>query len=372
MKRILKPIIIHEWFVRHGGAENVTMAISEIFLEKPIIHSLWNEDRSNQEIEESPLRFLKILPKNFKALFSGFFQKSYWKYGDYLLISSSYLFGHWARLGPWSKIFAVRYIHTPARYIWAPEIDDRFSKSKLTNDFFIKILRRLDRNNTNTDDLYIANSSIVRQRILDSWNVDSEIIHPPVDVDFFNKYANADSPLKLNICSAGRLVRYKNHEFSKKLAAELNCPITIAGAGPEIDNLKKLAERLNVELKLVESPNRESLARILSNTSVFIQPNIEDFGILPLEAMSTGTPVVGLSQGGVRDYVTKQSGLLVHNLNLGMFAAAVIEASKLNRKNVMIDAVNFTKTKFQKTFALAIIRKFPSTASLIKSEFKNR
>jgi glycosyltransferase involved in cell wall biosynthesis len=102
---------------------------------------------------------------------------------------------------------------------------------------------------------------------------------------------------------------------------------------------------LGVEHEFYISPSKDSLAQLFSQASVFIHAGIEDFGITPIEAMATGTPVVGPALGGLRDTVTSSSGVLVEDLK--DLPNAVILAEKLNREQVSKNAARFTTERFR-------------------------
>jgi glycosyltransferase involved in cell wall biosynthesis len=148
----------------------------------------------------------------------------------------------------------------------------------------------------------------------------------------------------------------------------MNCKAIIAGAGPEEISLRKLANDLNVVVDFYLMPTNEKLAELLSESSVFLNSGIEDFGIVPIEAMATGTPVVGLAQGGLLDTVSNQNGVLVSSYE--EFPEAILRALQLERYQVMKTSLKFSDDEFKRTFANFVVKNLPSCAELIKDVYK--
>jgi glycosyltransferase involved in cell wall biosynthesis len=364
-------LLIHEWVTPNGGSEKVTIAISSIFKKKPDFFVLWDEESELDFSGQSWIANFAWIPKSARAAVS-FLAHLTWR-GEYeLVISSSHLYAHGARVAGSRKSPNFAYIHTPARYIWESEIDNRFNSriNKFLQTFLNRILRKIDLLMLSQGTHYIANSTFVRDRIKQHWERESTVIHPPVRVEYFNTFFQGTSPKKLTLISAGRLVKYKRHDLTIRVASEMKCKAIIAGAGPEENNLKELAKDLNVDLDFYYMPTDEKLAELLSKSSVFLNSGIEDFGIVPIEAIATGTPVVGLAQGGLIDTISSQNGILVHSHE--EFPDAILKALELNRRSVMKTSMRFSEEEFKKTFAKFLIEKFPNCMEMIKVEFKTK
>jgi glycosyltransferase involved in cell wall biosynthesis len=127
-------------------------------------------------------------------------------------------------------------------------------------------------------------------------------------------------------------------------AAKLRWAVTIIGDGPEKNRILSLAQELNVDLTLVPFCKREELARLIANSSVFVFGGIEDFGILPVESIACGTPVVGLNQGGLMETVLPGAGFLVNHFD--EFPAACISALDLSPFEVSKYAESFSEARF--------------------------
>ncbi len=195
----------------------------------------------------------------------------------------------------------VSYVHSPARWMW----DQRFARAEAPSASAYAVLRTfcltqrpLDRNAAQRVTKLLANSSEVAGRIARWWDCDSEVVAPPVDVDFFTpdpSVAREDSFLY-----AGRLVGYKRPDIAIEAARRAGVRLVVAGDGREIDRCKELA---GPETTFVGPVDDIGLRQLFRQSQALIFPGLEDFGMIPVEAQATGLPVIGLGQGGIRDTV---------------------------------------------------------------------
>jgi glycosyltransferase involved in cell wall biosynthesis len=226
-----------------------------------------------------------------------------------LVVTSSHAFARHFR-GARRADVHLSYIHAPLRYAWNPELDDRVARHRLARPA-LPLLRRLDRSTVAGVTAFAANSSAVRERVRDCYDADARVIHPPVDVSFF---ADADSRLPFGVDHAGyllsmsRLVPYKRHDLAIAVAAALDVPLLIAGAGPDEARLRHLAETTAPGLvQFLIGPSRHEVRRLYQHAAAVLFLAVEDFGIVPVEAQAAGTPVVAVAAGGALDSV--QPGL---------------------------------------------------------------
>ena len=315
--------------------------------EEVVVFSLWNESQVIDVSKESVLRHVSSSKKRLLAA-ASLAVHQFWVGKFDVVITFSHLFAHTARILGSKHAIRVNYVHTPARYIWYPQIDSRgFQKVTLLSKVLYASLQFLDRKLQPKAVLNIANSSYVASRIKECWNQDSIVCYPPVDTEYFARYISS-AKKNCSIVSAGRLVGYKRFDRVVRTASELNWKLTIIGNGPERRAIQNLARELNVDLELVTHAEREDLARIIAGSSVFVFGGIEDFGILPVEAMACGTPVVGLNQGGLLETVSILGGVLVDHERT--FAEACIAASKLDPYAISDSTKRFSKLRFEEEF----------------------
>jgi len=151
-------------------------------------------------------------------------------------------------------------------------------------------------------DRFVANSRNVALRIKKYYRRESDVIYPPVRTDFF-KPLNSLNQLGNYYLLVGRLVAYKKNDFVIEAFNRLGLPLKVVGSGPELSRLKKVA-RNNIEFLNHLSDNE--LKECYSRALAFIFPSEEDFGIVPLEAMASGRPVIAYQKGGVRETVLEK------------------------------------------------------------------
>lgn len=310
--------IAHEWIEPSGGAEKVLDAMVEAFPDSDIF-ALWDDAPGrypSQQVTESwlaktPLRrhkaaALPFLPATWRHLHS---ERQY----DWLLVSS-HLFAHHARFrGAMRDIPKFVYAHTPARYIWAPELDAR--GGSLPVKAAAAMFKPLDRKRAQEAVAIAANSEFVRQRIQRAWDRDATVIYPPVDVERIQSVPDWRTKLTGDelhtleelphdfILGASRFVPYKRLDWVIRAGAAADVPVVITGRGPEEEHLRTIAAGVNVPVHFVINPSTPMLYALYQASRVFVFPAVEDFGIMPVEAQAAGTPVVTTSVGGATESV---------------------------------------------------------------------
>lgn len=313
-------VIVHEWISPAGGSENVLEAMSHIYPDADI-QCLWND--STGRFDESRVRetWLARTPlRRSKALALPLMPATWRRLSDrdyeWALISS-HLFAHHARFQPGSAgIRRHVYVHTPARYIWNPELDVR--GNGLATRAAAAALKPLDRRVAREPGgSFAANSEFVRRRIGDAWGVDARVIYPPVDVDRIQRVTSwrdelgeADAAIfdalpETFILGASRLIPYKRLDLVIRAGETSGTPVVIAGDGPELPALRQLAETASVPVHFVVAPSGPLLYALFQATMLYVFPAVEDFGIMPVEAMAAGAPVLAQAVGGAAESVVE-------------------------------------------------------------------
>ncbi len=222
-----------------------------------------------------------------------------------LVISSSHACAFHVRTRP--NAMHVCYCHTPMRYAWTPEVDsDRWGVPGFALRAAASRLRRADRAAAWGPDVFVANSSAVRDRIGRFFGRDAVVVHPPVDVDDFEPSAAKDPGQFLWV---GRLIRYKRPDLVVEAFRGLPYRLVMVGVGPLE---KELRRDLPDSVRLVGWASRRDLACLYAESSGFIHVGEEDFGMSMVEALASGTPVIAFARGGAVDIVRPgQDGLLI-------------------------------------------------------------
>lgn len=236
------------------------------------------------------------------------------------------------------------YVHSPARYIWTPDIDER-GQGRLRR-VAAAALKAVDRAAARRVTAFAANSSEVASRIRAYWQRDALVIPPPVDVDYFSIVSEV-AATRDYVLGVGRWIPYKNMHVVIEVAAELGMPAKIAGRGPERGRLEAAAEAVDVPVDIIEFPSDAELRELYRNAVALVFPTFEDFGLVPIEAQAAGTPVVALGRGGVLDTVVPgRTGILTDGLSARELAEGVTAAMGLLPGDCRANADRFSVQAF--------------------------
>ena len=355
----LKVAICHEWFDNIGGGEKVLIELAGMF-QNPTIYTLWANEKTKGQVDfKIRTSFLQLFPSKLRRNLGLIFMPLAWSRFNQelkafdLVINSSWAFAHCAGGDHPRKI---SYIHTPGRYWWYPSIDQR-TQRKIPR-LLLWLLRKVDRKLAQSTKNFIANSEETRTRIRDCWGKDSEVVYPPVDLEFFRQtnFVEVDPELILGV---GRFVGYKNHDFIIKIGEALGKKVVLAGHGPLLENLKNLATRSATEVEVIDSPTNIELRHLYSQAFCLVYPTNEDFGIVPVEAMGCGLQVLGLAKGGLMETVKNGlSGTLVSEMNLSEFVKAFHELPNMPRTEIRGSVEKFDSKRFTQSMIQILSEKW--------------
>jgi glycosyltransferase involved in cell wall biosynthesis len=312
-------LLAHEWLAPHGGSENVFEQLGYAFPGSRRL-CLWNDAPERfvgvdeTFLARTPLRRYKALALSAMPLaWSGIKLD-----GLERVVVSSHAFAHQlASRAASQSIPAYAYVHSPARYVWNPELDPRgqgWGKRQVA-----RALKPLDRSRTSDQVSYAANSEYVARRISNAWGRQASVVYPPVDVlrirsgSWRAELTDRDEELlstlpKDFVFTASRLVSYKRIDLSIEFAADNDCPLVVAGDGPERPALEGLATARGVPVTFVGRVSDPLLFALYERSLMFVFLAIEDFGIMPVEAMASGAPAVVSAAGGARESVDRLEG----------------------------------------------------------------
>jgi glycosyltransferase involved in cell wall biosynthesis len=242
----------------------------------------------------------------------------------------------------------VCYCHTPTRYLWS-DTHSYISELGLpwpirgAMPLLLSAVRSWDRMAADRVDYFVANSDTVRRRIRKYYRHDSTVIHPPVDT---YRYRIADRIGDYYV-AGGRLVSYKRFDIVVRAFNKLGIPLKVFGEGPELDGLRKLANR-NIEF--VGKISEPEKAELYSRGIAYLHPQEEDFGITAVEAMAAGRPVIAYGQGGALETVIEGvTGTFIHEQTWEELANAVIrfEPEKYDPQIIRRHAEQFDVEEFK-------------------------
>jgi glycosyltransferase involved in cell wall biosynthesis len=276
-----------------------------------------------------------------------------WRYatrGRYDLVITS---SHACAKGFWPGRSAVHlsYCYTPMRYVWLPEVDVRSRLGAAVTTLPRRLIREWDRRSVRWVDEFAAISTAVQRRIERFYGRASEVVHPPVDTDFFT--VAADAARGDFVLAVSQMLPYKRLDLAILACHALRWPLVVAGVGVEEANLRKLAAELGADVRFVISPSDERLRELYRSARALVFPGIEDFGIVLAEAQACGTPVVAFGEGGSRDIVVDGgTGALVPSQDVGSFRDALegVLARPPRAEDCRGNAERFSKDLFTRRF----------------------
>jgi glycosyltransferase involved in cell wall biosynthesis len=361
-----KVAIVADWITNPGGDDKVIWALHKLFPQAPIYTTIYNPKKmphyKDAKIHTTYLQkfpFAKTKHQLFVPLMFRALRKFDFKGYD-LIISSSHTVGK-SITKPNSAVH-VCYCHTPLRYIWAPKIDDirrRIPLGPLTKPL-LKFLKKQDIASAKSVDYFIANSHTIAKRIKLAYGKDSQVIYPPVSIEKFIPKRKID---KSNYyITASRLIPYKKIDIIIEAFNKLGKELLVVGIGPEQEKLKAMAKP---NIKLLGFVPDEKFVELLQEARAFIFAAYEDFGIVPVEAMAAGTPVIAYGKGGATETVIdNKTGVFFQQQTANAIVDAVKQYEKLNISPV--DCIEQSK-KFNERIFNSKISKLINSIKIINN-----
>ena len=304
-----KIALAHDWLTGMRGGEKVLEILCDFFPDAPIYTLIHLKGKVSPKIESHKIisSFIQKCPfaekkyRNYLPLMPWAIESFDCSQYD-LVLSTSHCVAKGIKVRDTS--LHICYCHTPMRYIW-DQYDRYFGpkEASLMLRCFMKILRprlqKWDQASAKNVDYFISNSNYVKDQIKKYYFKDSEVIHPPVDTEFYMpEVKNNESPPFYLIVSA--LAPYKKIDLAIEAFNILKQPLKIIGTGQWEEKLKKMA---NDNIEFLGWKSDEELKWHYQHCKALIFPGTEDFGIVPLEAMSSGTPVIAFQKGGALETV---------------------------------------------------------------------
>lgn len=348
----LKIAIVCDWLTVYAGAERVVYEMHQLFPSAPIYTSLFNKKNcrvfDRADVRESRLKYVPgarnfhrmvfpLMPRVFESM----------DLSEYDLVISS---SHSAAKGIITRpdTLHVCYCHSPMRYVWDQSHSYQKSyKSFLPFRIFYKpILHKIrmwDRMAADRVDRFIANSTYISKRIKKYYGRESDVIWPPVDLSLFTM-----SEMKGDAYIAvGRLIPYKRFDLAVEVFNKLKLPLKIIGDGPELSRLKKIA---GPTVEFLGNISDGDLVLAYQKAKALIYPQLEDFGIVPLEAMACGTPVIAFGRGGATETVKNGvSGLFFNEQTVESLEKAIkeFEKKKWDSEKIADSVEAFSQARFK-------------------------
>ncbi len=324
----MKVAILHYWFVTRRGGEKVVESILKIFPDADIYTlfydiNTYGDHLGNNKVYTSKLNRSPFLRKHYQKLFPlyPFGVRSLELKDNYDLIISSES-GPIKGLKIPANVPHICYIHSPMRYCWGFTKDYLNSLPKLTRPlaaFFFERLRKWDEETIDNVTHFIANSENVAKRVNKYYKRDAFVIPPPIELQLFeHKIIRSKSPQYY--LSFGAITPYKRIDLLVDLFNKNGKELIIIGNGSEKERLERQAKS---NIKFLGSLNWDEIEEVFKNTKALLFPGEEDFGMIPLEVMAYGIPVLAYGKGGAletvvenRENIKKSSGLFFEHQSI--------------------------------------------------------
>jgi len=361
----MKVAIVHDYLKEFGGAEKVVEALLEIWPNTPVYTSVFlpkyaGPHRKKVESWNIKTSILQYFPLKAKLIsLFRFVAPLVFKFTDLsnydVVITSNagtYTSPNFVKVG--KKTLFISYYHTPPRYLYGYAVANDWTNNWFRRTLLVlgqipmHFLRILDFKSAQIPDYLLCNSNEVRKRINKFYRKDAKIMYPPVEIP----------KIKLPIQKGdyyligGRVSRHKGHDIAIKAFTKLGLPLKVFGgtfASYGLEQFKKDAGK-NIEFlgEVTDSQKWE----LMKKAKAFVFPSDnEDFGIVPVEAMAFGTPVIALGVGGpLETIVSGKTGLFFKERSPESLMEAVkkFEKMKFKQQDCINQAKKFSKDRFKK------------------------
>jgi len=362
----MKVAIIHYWFITRRGGEKVVESILKLYPNADIYTLFYDKGTYGDWLNNNKVYSSRLNNKFFRKYYQKIFPlypfavKSMKLREKYDLIISS-------ESGPIKGIKIeyptthICYIHTPMRYCWG------FTEEYLASinfflrpiaSYFFKKLKNWDKTTIDNVDFYIANSKNVARRVKKFYNRDSDVIYPPIASNLFAKKTDSNKE-KSYFLSFGAITPYKKIDLLVDCFNISGKKLIIIGDGSEKKKLQKRAKD-NIEFKGFLKASE--LDFYVKESKALLFPGEEDFGMIPLEVMAYGIPVIAFKKGGAletvvenRDDISKSSGIFFERQSSSSLQRAIeyfltVEDS-FDSLWIRKHAQNFEESKFLNKFS---------------------
>ena len=361
-QRWRRVAIIHYWLVGMRGGERVVERLLHLFPNADIFTHVYDPNSVSELIRSRPVHtsFIQKLPQAVKRY------KSYLPLmpmaleqldlrGYDLVISSESGPAKGVLVAP--DAYHLCYCHSPMRYLWDHYHDYRASAGRVTRwmmPYPLHRLRQWDALSAQRIDQILCNSNFIRQRIRRSWGRDAQVVYPPVDVSLYSPSGEISS----RYLWVGQLTRYKRADLALEAFNRSGLPLLMVGDGELYDTLRK---RAGPNIEMIQRLDFQRLREEYAHAKALIFTAEEDFGIVPVEAMASGRPVIAFGRGGVRDSVVPDlTGMFFDEQTPESLMAAIerFEAwlPQFNAEDAINQARRFSPEQFDHGIQAALAR----------------
>lgn len=348
----MKIALAHEYFSVRGGAERVVDVLHSMWPDAPVFTFFHDARRygplDGWDVRTSYLQQFPIgggLHRLLLPLYPGAAERMRVPGDIDVLVSSTSAFIK--GIGLRDETVHIAYCHSPTRYLW--DQAEQYLEDEVAAPLhpFVRDLqsrlREADRKAAQRVDRWIANSLTVRDRIRRYYGRDSEVVHPPVDVERFRPGERGD----FWVFAPGRLVAYKRGDIAVDAFDRIGMRLIVIGDGRE---RRALERRAKDNVTFTGRVDDTTVRDLLGAARGLIFPGEDDFGIVCVEALASGTPVVALGAGGATEIVRDGiDGVIVPTADVEAFYDAVlrVERATWDRAELRRSAQRFDRPLFE-------------------------
>ncbi|GHU56620.1 glycosyl transferase [Spirochaetia bacterium] len=302
----MKVAIIHYWLVNMRGGEKVLEALLELYPDADIYTHVYDPKAVSDIINShrvytsyiNKLPFAKKLHQKYMPLMPNALKDFDLQKYDLVISSES---GPAKGVVPNPDAYHLCYCHCPMRYLW-DMYHEYFRKSGALVRFFMKKmipgLRIWDITSANMVDRFITNSHYVAKRIRRAYNREAEVVFPPVSIEKFLSVKRNPGDFYLFF---GQVTSYKRVDIAIEACIRSGRPLVVAGAGAKKGDIKRYGKSALV--RFMGRVSDEEAVTLFSQARALLYPQIEDFGLIPVEANAAGCPVIAFRRGGALDSI---------------------------------------------------------------------
>jgi glycosyltransferase involved in cell wall biosynthesis len=351
----LKVALVHDALTVPGGAEKVLNELHQLFPNAPIYTPLYLPERfpeyKDAKVIPSPINRFSYLRNHHQIAFPLLpYAVEQFDLTEYdLVISDSSAAAKGILTRP--ETIHICYCHTPMRWAWMPQLDPRASSSWIRR-LSAHYLRIWDAATVNRVDHWLANSHTTADRIRKFYNRESKVIYPPVAVDK-NEVETKDGDYYLSV---GRLVGQKRIDILIDAAIATQSKLKIIGDGPLKPEMIKRARGSN-NIELLGRVDDATRNKLYAECRAFLFAAEEDAGIVPIEAMGFGKPVICYGRGGASETVIDgKTGLHFSHQSTDSLVAAIrqLESMSFDNQAIISHSEQFSPEKFREALMAEI------------------
>lgn len=346
--------LVHDWLTGMRGGEKVLEVLCELYPDATLFTLIHNPGSVSPLIEQMRIRtsFLQSAPfrqeryRHYLPLFPLAVESFDFRGFD-LILSTSHAVAKGAKPAPGA--LHICYCHTPMRYVW--ELYDEYFgpgraglPTRLGMNLIAPRLRAWDVRTSSRVHYFLANSENVAERIRKTYRRDADVIHAPVDTSKFSLSRRNDGFYLV----VSAFVPYKRIDLAIEVFNRMGKRLVVVGKGPDFAKLKEKAGRT---IEFLGWQSDEQLVRLYGKCRALVFPGVEDFGIVPLEAMASGKPVIAFRAGGALETVVNGTTGLFFDVQTPEAleqAVRIAEKARFDPAAIRRHAMKFDRSRFKK------------------------